>query len=156
MAEIVCQGWLEKKSGGKSGGKQKATWMDKWDKRYFVLVGTELLYYKHENDHAKGAQPQGSMQCAGAELFLKEVTGTTFRFTIQNQERELKLRAPNAGAYHDGATHGDARAHHCCCLLRRRQQQGMLLIHSHGRFCHLRNQWRVDDAGRVRRRRATL
>jgi hypothetical protein len=116
-------GWLEKKSGGKEGKSAKL--FDKWDKRYFVLVGTELRYFKHEDDHKKGTEPAGHHECSGAhgpngaggalsrsntlccaalpgmgaELFLKEVQGTRFRFTVQNKERELTLRAPNAAAY---------------------------------------------------------
>ena len=93
------QGWLDKKSGGKEGSS-KSSWLEKWDKRYFVLVGTQLSYYKHEEDHRKAKEPAGSIECAGAELFLKEVKGQAFRFTIQAKDRELKLRAPNASAYH--------------------------------------------------------
>ena len=89
---VTMQGWLDKKSGGKEGSS-KSSWLEKWDKRYFVLVGTQLSYYKHEEDHRKAKEPAGSIECAGAELFLKEVKGQAFRFTIQAKDRELKLRA---------------------------------------------------------------
>ena len=103
MAEPpLCQGWLEKKSGGKEG-KHKLAILEKWDKRYFVLSGTQLVYYKGEDDHTKGAAALGGIELPGAELFLKEVQGQAFRFTIKSADRELKLRAPNGPAYHNWA-----------------------------------------------------
>ena len=39
----------------------------------------------------KGAA--GMMECRGAAVFLKEVKGQTFRFTVKSAARELKLRA---------------------------------------------------------------
>ena len=90
-------GWLEKKSGGKDG-KAKAKVLEKWDRRWFVLPagGTELSYYKSDK---AGATAAGSIDCAGAHVFLKEVKGQTFRFTVRASTRELKLRAPTAAAY---------------------------------------------------------
>ena len=94
----VVAGWLEKKSGGKEG-KGKSKLLEKWDKRWFVLTGTEMRWYKTEDDPGKGKDPQGVMDCKGSELFLKGVEGQTFRFTVRTTERELKLRAPSS-AYH--------------------------------------------------------
>ena len=94
----VVAGWLEKKSGGKEG-KGKSKLLEKWDKRWFVLSGTEMRWYKTEDDPGKGKDPQGVMDCKGSELFLKGVEGQTFRFTVRTTERELKLRAPSS-AYH--------------------------------------------------------
>ena len=90
-------GWLEKKSGGKDG-KAKSKVLEKWDRRWFVLPagGTELSYYKSDK---AGATAAGSIDCAGAHVFLKEVKGQTFRFTVRAATRELKLRAPTAAAY---------------------------------------------------------
>ena len=94
----TCAGWLDKKSGGKEG-HAKASWLEKWDKRYFLLVGSQMRYYKHEDDHGKHKPSLGSLEIAGARLFLKEVKGSSFRFTVQNHSRELKLRADNAAEY---------------------------------------------------------
>ena len=92
----VVSGWLEKKSGGKEGGPKKK-WNDKWDKRWFALVGSQLAYYRSEDDYTKGKAPLGFVECAGAKLFLKEVKGTVFRFTILSEARELKLRVYDGG-----------------------------------------------------------
>jgi small GTP-binding protein len=95
-------GWLEKKSGGKEG-KGKKKFMEKWDKRWFILVGSELRYYKSDADHDQRKAPAGSIECTGSELFLKVVQGTSFRFTVKTAERELKLRASSASDYHKWA-----------------------------------------------------
>ena len=53
-----------------------------------------LMYYKSDEDFRKGGEPLGSVDCAGAHMFLKEVTKEKhYRFTIRSKERELKLRA---------------------------------------------------------------
>ena len=79
-------GWLEKKSGGKDG-KAKSKVLEKWDRRWFALVGTKLSYYKAEADFIKGRAPLGSLEVSGAQIFLKEVKGTAFRFTVRTSAR---------------------------------------------------------------------
>ncbi len=97
-----CEGWLEKKSGGKED-KSKMKMMQKWDRRYFVLdsCGTSLSYYKSAEGYRKGEAPAGSVECAGSRAFLKEVVGgkggaDVYRFTVASKERELKLRGGEA------------------------------------------------------------
>ena len=107
------EGWLEKKSGGKEG-KAKAKVMEKWNKRcalsrraeharlalaltssaprlrrWFVLPakGTELSYFKSQKDADQQKTAAGMLPCKGAKVFLKEVKGKTFRFTIQADKR---------------------------------------------------------------------
>ena len=99
MAQPSVAGWLEKKSGGKEGNS-KSRLLEKWDKRWFALVGSQLGYYKSEEDFAMGREPLGSIDCAGAEIFLKEVKGIAFRFTVRTRNRELKLRAASPTDYH--------------------------------------------------------
>ena len=95
-------GWLEKKSGGKDS-KAKSKVLEKWDRRWFVLPAgaTELSYYKSDK---AGAAAAGSIDCAGAHVFLKEVKGQTFRFTVRASTRELKLRAPTAATRRTSST----------------------------------------------------
>lgn len=52
-----------------------------------------MLYYKSEGDATSGKAAAGMMECRNASVFLKEVKGQTFRFTIKSAQRELKLRA---------------------------------------------------------------
>jgi hypothetical protein len=89
------EGWLEKKSGGKDG-VVKAKMLQKWDRRFFVLVacGTSISYYKSDEAFRKKEAPAGTVSLAGSAGFLKEVKGGVHRFTVQSPERELKLRAP--------------------------------------------------------------
>ena len=78
------EGYLEKKSGGKEG-RTKIKVLEKWDKRFFVLPkgdGSELHYFKKADDYRDGKTPLGSLECRGATVFLKEVKGQTFRFTV--------------------------------------------------------------------------
>ena len=93
-----CSGWLEKKSGGKEG-QSKSRMLERWDKRWFVLLDSEVCYYKSEDDAKYGKPPLGALDCTGASIFLKEVKGSTFRFTVVALSRELKLRAPTAASY---------------------------------------------------------
>ena len=124
------EGWLEKKSGGKEG-KAKAKVMEKWNKRcanepprrtrearsrpltssapslrrWFVLPakGTELSYFKSQKDADQQKTAAGMLPCKGAKVFLKEVKGKTFRFTIQADKRTLKLRAVDAASIRCGS-----------------------------------------------------
>lgn len=96
---MSVSGWLDKKSGGKEGSS-KAWVSQKWDKRWFALEGTVLSYYKSQEDQKKGKTPLGFIDALGAEVFLKEVKGVTFRFTVKNATRELKLRASTPSDYH--------------------------------------------------------
>jgi len=91
------EGWLEKKSGGKDG-ESKMKLLQRWDKRYFVLLtsGTSISYYKSDEAFRKREPALGTTQCQGAKAFLKEVKGDQHRFTILSAERELKLRASAA------------------------------------------------------------
>ena len=98
MAGLYTQGWLEKKSGGKEG-QNKLKFSEKWTRRWFVLVGSELRYFKSDEDYNKGKAALGAVECSGASLKLKEVQGNSFRFTLLSAERELKLRGPSS-AYH--------------------------------------------------------
>jgi len=95
------KGWLDKKSGGKEG-KSKLKMLQSWDKRYFVLPpgDTELRYFKGDEDFRKGAEALGTVSCAGASMFLKEVTkDQQYRFTLRCKGRELKLRASSKVEY---------------------------------------------------------
>ena len=97
MPQPTVSGWLEKKSGGKEGQRKRLT--DRWEKRWFALVGSQLSYYKSEADYTKAKAPLGFVEVQGAKIFLKEVKGTAFRFTVKTAARELKLRAPTPSAY---------------------------------------------------------
>ena len=70
-------------------------------RRWFVLPakGTELSYYKSQKDADQQKTAAGMLPCKGAKVFLKEVKGKTFRFTIQADKRTLKLRAVDAASY---------------------------------------------------------
>jgi hypothetical protein len=94
------RGWLLKKAGGKALDK-KTRLLDRWHKRFFILPpgGSTLFYYKGENDRLEAKDPLGTLECAGATIFLKEVKNGQYRFTIQAKSRELKLRAATAGDY---------------------------------------------------------
>ena len=95
--EPTCTGWLDKKSGGKDG-QSKAKLLEKWDKRWFALVGSELRYFKSEDDLAKGKAPAGSIECLGANVSLKKVKGQVFRFTVHTESREPRILNPSVGA----------------------------------------------------------
>ena len=100
----AAEGFLEKKSGGKSASPSrfKKAFLEKWDKRFFVLSagGTELRYYHTaEEAHYQAHKPLGAVECAGAKVFLKAEQGELYRFTVLSAERELKLRAPDAASY---------------------------------------------------------
>jgi len=89
------RGFLEKKSGGKEG-RDKLKLLQKWDRRYFVLpeASSVLSYYKSVADFGSGQEALGSIDCAGATIFLKEVTkDQAYRFTVLTKTRELKLRS---------------------------------------------------------------
>ena len=70
-------------------------------RRWFVLPakGTELSYFKSQKDADQQKTAAGMLPCKGAKVFLKEVKGKTFRFTIQADKRTLKLRAVDAASY---------------------------------------------------------
>ena len=92
----MVSGWLEKKSGGKEGQSKRL--FEKWDKRFFLLSGSELRYYNSEDEMFKG-RPLGVIECAGAQLVLKEVKGGQYRFSVRTAARELKLRVSSATEY---------------------------------------------------------
>ena len=104
MSAAHVEGFLEKKSGGKSASPSrfKKAFLEKWDKRFFVLSagGTELRYYHTaEEAHYQAQKPLGAVECIGAKVFLKAEQGELYRFTVLSAERELKLRAPDAASY---------------------------------------------------------
>lgn len=61
---------------------------------WFVLVGSEICYYKSEDDAKVGKQPLGSLECAGANL----AKGPGHHITISALSRSLKLRAAGTAA----------------------------------------------------------
>ena len=76
MSAAHVEGFLEKKSGGKSASPSrfKKAFLEKWDKRFFVLSagGTELRYYHTaEEAHYQAHKPLGAVECTGAKVFLK-------------------------------------------------------------------------------------
>ncbi|KOO33170.1 hypothetical protein Ctob_009485 [Chrysochromulina tobinii] len=94
MASV--SGWLEKRSGSK--GPNKVKLLEKWDKRWFVLRGSTLCYYKNEELSKSDQPPSGTLECAGAHL-SQSTKGQVFRFAVESAERELKLRAPTFAEY---------------------------------------------------------
>ena len=61
-----------------------------------------LQGFDFEIDHTGGKAAScaaGMLPCKGAKVFLKEVKGKTFRFTIVADKRTLKLRAVDAASY---------------------------------------------------------
>jgi len=99
------RGILEKKSGGKEGkAKSKFSLLggEKWSKRWFILKPEEsmLRYYKSESEANAGKASLGEVECQGATVFLKKVEkGGVHRFTVQNERRALKLRAPSKSIF---------------------------------------------------------
>ena len=94
MSAAHVEGFLEKKSGGKSASPSrfKKAFLEKWDKRFFVLSagGTELRYYHTaEEAHYQAQKPLGAVECIGAKVFLKAEQGELYRFTVLSAEREL-------------------------------------------------------------------
>ena len=73
--------------------RQLSNQLDKWSKRYFVLIGTELRYFKTDEDYNKGKAALGSLECRGAAFKLKEVAGTAFRFSIISSVHRAPARA---------------------------------------------------------------
>ena len=69
-----------------------------WRKRYFVLPknSSQLSYYKDEEAYAAGLPALGTLECSGAKFFLKLQKGDLARFTVESDDRELKLRASAA------------------------------------------------------------
>ena len=99
----VCEGYLEKKSGGKKD-KQKAKVLERWTRRYFVLPEEDarLWYYRDLAAFQKDAAPLGVIDCRGATFFLKEEIhrkDSIYRFTLCAASRELKLRTRTVGDY---------------------------------------------------------
>ena len=92
-SDAVC-GYLEKKSGG-SEGDHKVQHLQKWHKRWFVMQGARLSYYKTEESHQNGKAALGSIECGGATVVSREVKDERVRFTVQTAQRALKLRAPS-------------------------------------------------------------
>ena len=50
-----------------------------WD---MYVTCHQLHYFKKGDDYRDGKTPLGSLECSGATVFLKEVKGQTFRFTV--------------------------------------------------------------------------
>ena len=103
------EGWLLKKSGGHRGSlssRAKALGGNygSWERRYFVLlVDSSVLSYWESPAEFLAARPAlGSVECAGAQVFLKEVEQHgqgVHRFTIRSKERDLKLKAESEAEY---------------------------------------------------------
>ena len=84
-------GWLYKQSGGKSKrGNSVGNLVAKWDRRYFVLTGCMLRYYKSVHDATSGAIAAGSIDCRSCTV--AEV-GRECTFSIATRDRLLTLRA---------------------------------------------------------------
>ena len=83
------KGWLEKSSAGHEGsglrGRMGNT-LKKWDRRYFVLRGHAITYYKLDADVQRGT-PAGTFDCRGAKF--ERAPGS---FVLTNKSRELTLR----------------------------------------------------------------
>lgn len=120
------QGWLEKRSGGKHGPGQQPSLsglssrslthlriaglkpFEHWDRRYFVLPrgSSRLSYYRGQEAFALGAAPLGHLSLEGATVDLVRVEHArldheqlTLHFTLCTAERDLQLKAPDAGVY---------------------------------------------------------
>ena len=109
----ACEGWLEKASGGHKAGLQADHEKERrsrsssserlsgllgnlrtgWDKRYVILRGRTIKYYKYEEDAAKGAE-KGAFDCRDATFCLYPATHTHMAhyMVLSNDERELTLR----------------------------------------------------------------
>ena len=89
---VDMEGWLEKSSAGhKRGGLRGSigNMRSNWDRRYFVLSGRTLRYFKSEADAKKRApRAQGSFACEGAQLECF-MDGS---FALVSKDRELSLR----------------------------------------------------------------
>jgi len=101
-----AEGWLEKKSGSRARSVSSMVGAKKmmgssWEKRYFVLPlgSTTLSYYQSDHEFLAGRQAAGTLECGGSSLFLKEIKGGVYRFTIRSSERELKLRSDSEAEY---------------------------------------------------------
>lgn len=113
------EGVLEKLSGSKSGKHGiLGHGHGRWQKRYFVLSGATLNYYKSKKDaieHLGGEQtrkkvaPAGSIEIAGATVFVKKTfKDGEHRFTVRVPQivggqktgaRDLKMRAADEESY---------------------------------------------------------
>ena len=82
------EGWLEKSSAGKQGGLSWGGFRSKWDRRFFVLRGSTLMYYKDESADASA----GTIDCSDAAV---EWAADGLNFSISTDDRTLALRASN-------------------------------------------------------------
>lgn len=92
------EGWLEKKSSGRTRSVSSVVGagrlLNAWERRYFALPldSSTMSYYHNEHEMLAARPALGSVECKGAKLFLKEIKGGVYRFTVKTEERELKLR----------------------------------------------------------------
>jgi hypothetical protein len=112
------EGYLEKKQGGKEGGKSTLLGLDKkmgrWERRYFVLRAGDdaLTYYASSEDYLARRAPLGTVACAGAVVFVKDdpkdVAKGLFRF-VRARPRP-RLTRPRARPHRARARLARARA----------------------------------------------
>lgn len=81
---MVVQGWMCKR-----GGVNPA-----WKRRWFVLVDTDLRYYRDERE-ARESSPLGSINIANS---IVEIAPETAEFDIISPSRMLRLQAESATA----------------------------------------------------------
>ena len=89
-------GWLLKRSDGKtksSGVCHRGNSRVKWDRRWFVLQGSRLLYYEEMLVH--GAPAKGAILVQGASVGAVGQPDE-YTFAVQTTERVLTLKASSA------------------------------------------------------------
>ena len=93
---VTFRGWLEKRKPGFEGKKSKKG--KGWDKRYCLLSGRMLLYYKP--GVKKWNSPTGiAVLSDGATITMAESPDTLrVGYAVQEEEWTFALRAPSAAA----------------------------------------------------------
>ena len=93
--------YLLKRSGGHEG---HTTLRKKFQERFFVLQGTNLLYFRSQDEYLAGGASLGSLGVEGSHLTVEEENAgaDSCTFCIHTPQRQLLLVARPAALFHEG------------------------------------------------------
>ena len=96
LATVYHEGYLNKRTEVKDGKAATGVTAKKWDKRYFSLQRSKLVYYKDEKAAIKGGEPGGTIELEGCEIELHDSEGKGYekpKFKIRTAGSLVALEA---------------------------------------------------------------